>query len=640
MQSAFGNVQPTPAMKPCLVILALSLAACAAFPQLPGSQPPGSQAPNRLKAADAYLAGARAVDRKDLAAAQTDFARAATLDPTRQEYTLALSVTRDRLIGDLIEQAAQARLAGAAPRADALLAQARKIDPSNERVLEHADLADLSQVPKPEPAGAAPLEFLPPIHIVPNPEVKDIHLKGDIHQVVAQLASAFGVKTALDDSVTSQNIRFDLEQTTYDQAMPILLRIAHLFGVAVDNKTLLVAKDTEENRGKFERQVEETVYIPASTPEQLNELTNVVKNVFDIKQAVVSTGSGTLLLRAPEPTIKAVNDTIQDLLDGQAQVVLEIKLYSIDKSYTRNTGATPPTQAGFFNVYSEAQSLVSANQSVINQAIAAGGFTPTGNLITDTILEAALLVLNGLATDAKFSNIIALLGSTTNPSALLTGVYLGSGATLNLGVTTSDTRALDDLTVRVGDRQTTTLRVGEKYPITTSTYSSGLTAAQTAAVGNTTIGGVSASSLLAAATSATIPIIQYEDLGITLKTTPTVLKSGLVSVNIDLKIEALTSVSLDNIPVLTSSNFVSSITVPDGQTAMMLSNLSSSEQASLTGIPGLSDLPGFRQTLADTAKETDHSELVLLVTPHLARRRSTVIASRRIPFQTSVPQEF
>ena len=592
--------------------------------------------PAAARADDAYLAGARALDRKDMAEAQVDFSRAVALDPTRQEYTLALNLTRDKRIGQLIQEAAQARLSGATPRADALLATARALDPTNEQVLEHPALMPAQVFPN---AAQAP-DFLPPIHIVPNAEVKDIHLRGDLHQVVTQLAQAFGVKVALDDSIVSEPVRFDLEQTTYAEAMPLLLRMGHLFGVAVDTKTLLVAKDTQENRDKFERQVEETIFIPASTPEQLNELTNVVKNVFDVKQVVVSPQSGTLVLRAPEPAIKAVNATLDDLLDSHADVVLELKLYSIDKSKTRNTGAQPPTQVGFFNVYSEAQTLVSANQSVVNQAIASGLFTPTGNLITDTILEAALLVLNGLATDAKLTNLVALLGSTASPTALLTGVFLGSGATINLALNTSDSRALDDVTVRVGDRQMTTLRVGEKYPITTSTYSSGLTSAQTNALAGQNLGGSSVASLLAAATTATVPIIQYEDLGLTLKTTPTVLKSGLISVHVDLKIEALTGASLDNIPVLTSSNFVSDITLPEGQTAMMLSDLSSTESAALSGIPGLSDLPGFRQTLSDTIKETDRSELVLMVTPHIARRRSTVIASRRIPFRSNVPQEF
>ena len=49
----------------------------------------------------------------------------------------------------------------------------------------------------------------------------------------------------------------------------------------------------------------------------------------------------------------------------------------------------------------------------------------------------------------------------------------------------------------------------------------------------------------AARPTATVPQIQYEDLGITLKATPSVLRSGLVSMHIDLKIEALTGTSSD-----------------------------------------------------------------------------------------------
>ena len=74
--------------------------------------------------------------------------------------------------------------------------------------------------------------------------------------------------------------------------MPILLRMAHLLAVPLDATTLLVAKDTEESRQRLERQVEETIYVPASTVEQMNELSNIIKNVFDVKQVVVSAGGG------------------------------------------------------------------------------------------------------------------------------------------------------------------------------------------------------------------------------------------------------------------------------------------------------------------------------------------------------------
>jgi len=134
-------------------------------------------------------------------------------------------------------------------------------------------------------------------------------------------------------------------------------------------------------------------------------------------------------------------------------------------------------------------------------------------------------------------------------------------------------------------------------------------------------------------------MIQYEDLGITLKTKPTVMRSGLVRLSIDMKIEALTGTSLNNIPVLTSSVYTSDITVPDGQTVVMLSDMSKTESAAISGLPGLGELPGFQQTLSDTMKTTDNSELFLLITPHLVRHRSNSMASRAIPFQTSVPAD-
>jgi type II secretory pathway component GspD/PulD (secretin) len=244
-----------------------------------------------------------------------------------------------------------------------------------------------------------------------------------------------------------------------------------------------------------------------------------------------------------------------------------------------------------------------------------------------------------LATDAKLTNVIRFFGN----GLTLFGASIGGGATLNAALNSSDSRALDDITIRAGNGQEATLRVGEKYPVTTATYSSGISSSTASALAGVSVNGVSASSLvnqyLGSASTATIPQVQYEDLGITLKTTPRVLRSGLVSLHIDLKIEALTGASLDNIPVLTSSNFVSDITVEDGSSAIMLSDMTKSQSASVSGFPGLGELPGFQETLSNTTKTTDDSELVLLITPHVVRRRNNSTASRVYPFSTSAPAE-
>jgi general secretion pathway protein D len=600
------------------------------------AQPPA----NPQRAEQAYLDGTRLLGRNDLAAAQKEFARAAALDPTHADYAMALTVTREHRVSELIQQAARARLLSRAAEADKLIAEARAIDPENELVLEHVNAAPAA--PRPQMIAKPQITYAAPIELQPAPGPQDLHLRGDVRQVVTNAALAYGIKVVFDDTATAgqnPNVRFDLDQTPYTQAMPILLRMTHLLAVPVDTKTLLVAKDTEENRQKLERQVEETIYIPASTNDQMNELVNIIKNVFDVKQVASSLTSGTIAVRAPAPTLKALNYTLADMLDGGAEVELEIKLVTVDKSVTRNLGTTTPTSGSAFSAAAEVQNFVSTNQSTLNSAISAGALVLSGSQSQQTVEEAAFLLLSGLATDSKLTNVVSFFGN----GLTLFGASISGGATLNFALNSSDSRALDDVTVRMGDRQTTTLRVGEKYPVTTATYSSGISSSTTSALQGVTVNGVSASSLLnqyvGTAAAATVPQVQYEDLGITLKTTPSVMRSSLIKLNIDMKIEALTATSLNNIPVLTSSVYTSDITVPDGQTVVMLSAVSKTESASIGGLPGLAELPGFQQTLADTMKETDSSELIMLITPHLVRRRANSMSSRAIPFHTSVPQE-
>jgi len=617
-----------------------------AAPQQPAVAPKPAKA-DPQHAEEAYLSGARLLDHQELAAAQAEFARAAKLDPERSDYALALALTREHRVSDLVQQAAKARMLGLAGQANVLIAEARKIDPESDLVLQHAEDAGGQNAQGPAVAKlrtqvtpSPELTFAGPIQLAPKPGPQDVHERGEVRQVVTKVAQQYGVRVVFDDSVSTLTLRFDLEHTPYTEAMPILLKMAHLFAVPVDTHTLLVAKDTVENRGKFERQVEETLYIPASTTEQMNELSNIIKNVFDVKQVVVSPGSGTIVIRAPAPTLQAVNYTLADMIDGGAEVMLEIKLVTVNKSLTRNTGATPPTSGSAFSAAAEVQSFDAANESTIASAVASGALVLSGSSANQLIQAAAFLLITGLATDAKLTNVIRFFGN----GLTLFGASIGGGGTINLGLTTSEARALDDVTVRIGDKQTTTLRVGERYPITTATYSSGISSSAASALAGASINGQSAAGLLnslaGAASAATVPMIQYEDLGITLKTTPSVMRSGMVALHIDMKIEALTGASLNNIPVLTSSVYTSDITVPDGQTAVMLSEVSGNEAASISGLPGLGELPGFSQTLSDTLKETDSSELIMLITPRVVRHRANNLASRAIPFSSSVPADF
>ena len=576
---------------------------------------------------DAFIAGARLLERNDRSGAELEFTRALALAPTNPDYAMALAAVRESDISDLVHRAGKARLLGHDLEAERLLAEARKIDPSSSVLLQHPIPGS---VPGPEKLRSWIVDgprLAGPVVLKPKAGPQNFHVHATMQEVVRQVATTYGIKVSLDSSVTSKQTKFDIDNVAYEQAMHILVDMGSLLVVPLTAESIFVAKDNEENRQKFERQVQETIYAAGMTNEQLAELGNMIKNVFDVKQLSIENSFGTLVVRAPVETLRVLNLTLADMLDGGSEVMIDLKLYSVDKSRTVNIGATVPNQAGAYNAASAATALVNANQAIVTQAIAQG-IIPAG---TSNIEIAALLIQYGLATSTLLTDTLAFVGG----GLTTTGVYASLNSSLNFALNSSDTRALDEIQLRVGDRQSATFRAGSKYPITQSTYSTTTSAATTSALAGATVNGVSVASLLNAATTATVPQVQYEDLGVTLKATPTVQKSGLISLHLDLKIESLAGGTVDNIPILNNSAFTSDITVVDGQTAFLVSNMTRNQAAAVTGIPGLSELPGFQST-PDVQRTTDVAELLMVVTPHLVRKRANDVSGPQFPITIPV----
>ena len=582
------------------------------------------------EAEDAYLAGARLLERKDIAGAEKQFSKAVRLNPGNNDYALSLAIAHEQRVTELVQQAGKARLMGQKEKAETLLAEARLLDPHNAIVTEHLDAAANGKAfhPEIEPWIRDAPSLAGPITLLPNSSRQTFHLHSDEQEVIARVLKSYGIRAVFDDSVEHTNLQFDLEDTQYQQAVPILLQMAHLMAVPLDSTSVILAKDTPENRERYERLLQETIYISGMSNEQMDELGNVLKNVFGIKKLTVEKSSGNLVLLAPQDVLTPLNLTLADLIDGGSEVMIELRLYSVAKTRQRNIGTQLPDQIGVYSVASEAQNIVTQNQTLVNQAIAQG-LVPAGASNTTIALA---LIASGLVQSTLLSNTIGLFGGGLTTG----GITENQGATFNLALNASDTRGLDDIQARVSNRETATFRVGSRYPITTSTYTSGASGAASSLSG-ITINGVSAASLLNQISQVTIPEIQYQDLGLTLKATPVVQKSGQITMHLDLKIESLSGSSIDNIPVLNNEAFVSDVTVPDGQTAVLFGTVNRSESAAISGLPGLGALPGFQTAAANKVAETDSSELLMLVTPHIVRRRSSETVGPRIA--VNIPAE-
>ena len=626
------------------------------------------------QAEDAYLAGANKLQRDDLIGAEREFTRAQKLDPGNRDYAIAISLARQHRLTELVQQAGKARQEGNPQKAEKLLAQARAIDPENPIVIEHsgpdlAKTASAAQAPDaasgqaasdqaaekpgdkaggalPDPladrarmlsAGEAsePWKIQAPvlegaILLAPSDAVKSFHLSGPSPDLLRDVASAYGIRAIVDNSVEQKNFSFDLENVNYARAMEVLKEMAHVIVVPVDETSVLVARDLPSNRLLMERLVEETIYLPGSTQEQINDMANVARNIFEVRQTTAQVATGSIVVRAPQEVLATMNRVLEDLIDATGEVMVEVKMYEVDTSRTVNAGANIPTAAGIYNVDQAATALVNANQTLVQQAIAQGLGSPPITATSSALTIAGELIASGLVQSSLLSSTIGVIGGGT----MMTGITETGNIAFNLGLNSSDTRTLDDVQMRVADRQTANFREGTRYPITSSTYSSGLSTAASA-LSNKTINGVNVASLLsqyAGGSSMTIPQVTYEDLGVTLNATPVILKSGQINMKLDLKIESLTGSTSDGNPILGNREFKSDITVREGESVLMVSYVSKTESAAMSGIPGLSELPGFQMPVTQDIQK-DTNQLVMVVTPHVVRRRSDLLASPRIAYR-------
>lgn len=580
------------------------------------------------EAANAYIQGAKEVDHKDLAAAEKSFTRAVELNPGNRDYALALIVVREHHLDELVHQAAKQRALGNTERADALLAEARQLDPNNPIITQHFEEPISAGLAPGVPHGTTIADTLgDAIRLTPKAGKQDVHLRGTPRDVIRSLYVQFGITAVFDSSVTAGfPVRLDLDGVRFEQCARIVSEMTHTFVIPVQPTSALIAADTEENRRRLQPQVEETVYMPGLQETQMQEMANLARGIFGLTSVTASPTTDTIVLRGDPDNLKVLNATYEGMLNGSSDVMLNINLYEIDRTNTRNIGLQLPGSAGVFSITAEAEQLVTANQSIINQAIASGVIKLTGNSLTDLVTEVGFLIASGTVSAAQYSNLLGIFGNGLS----LAGLYVGSGSTFNLLLNSTDIRMLDAVQLRAGNNEKSTFRAGTRYPIVTSTYTTGINSSLASAVSGLNINGTNVGSLLQqylGSSSVTIPQIQFEDLGLTLDATPVIQHDGTVRLALNMKIESLGGGSVNNIPILNSRQLSSTITIPVGQTALLVSQVSNSETRDIQGIPGLSEIPGFQSTTNEN-KQINTGELLMTITPHVVREGGPRVASR------------
>ena len=567
---------------------------------------------DRRRAAKLYLASSKLFVAEKFEEAMRGYEQAAALDPGSANYRLAAGVARSHAVTALIQAAAKSRLRGDAEQARAILAHALELEPKNIQVTQHLyELGDDALLGQSRPsyeqgAGTIGAEM----KLAPTAGVHSFHLRFEQRHIIQQVFKAYGIEVSVDSTVLATQTRLDVDDVDFETAARVVGLLTDSFYIPLDAHHALAARDTKENRQQFTPLEFETVYLPGLNATELTDVVNLAKNVFNAQQAAAEPTSGTITIRASQSAINAFNATMRELLDGRNQVMLEVRLIQLAHTNIRNTGVQPPQSMSAFNVYAEEQSILKANASTVQEIISSGLAAPG-----DTLAILGILLASGQISSSLFSNGFALFGGGLTQSALAPGKV-----TANLNLNSSDSRELDQMQLRLGDGEAATIKTGTKYPIQTSSFSS-LGASTTAIAGLSGAGSSSSLSSLLASYSGSmpnIPQVEYQDLGLTLKATPKVLRNGDVALTVDMKISALSGTTINGNPILNNRAWSGVVTVKQGEAVEVVSEMDKSESRAVSGVPGLSEIPGMNDlTGKDTQK--NYATLLIVITPHVIR---------------------
>ncbi len=572
----------------------------------PSGASPASCNASRTDEKEAKAAFSRAVklQEKDLDQAYEQFARAAELVPRNVSYMTAREVARQRLVTKHIESGNAELESGKQIEAMADFRNALHLDPSNQFAQER--LSDALGDSSPATSSAPQVvEETSELRLQPNLNLASFHFRGDSRELLANIAAAYGVAANIEDSVQSRGVSFNIDNVDFYKAMLVAGSLTKSFWAPLDAKQMVVAADTLDNRKQYERLAMRKFYVPSatSTPTALNDVMNLLRNLFDIRNVTPNAGSATLVVRASQDSLDAATQLLERLDGSRPQVMLDVHVYQVNHSFMRNLGVRIPYSFNLFNIPAGALAALGGQniQDLINQLIASGGINQANN----TALSALLAQLQGQqqSQNSIFSQPLATFGG----GKTLTGVSLDQ-LSAQLSLNESWVKTLDHASLRASQGTDATFRMGSRFPVLNASF---------APVFNTpAISQVIQNNSFQAA----FPSFNYEDLGLTIKAKPTISSNNDVRLQLEINLRSLAGQSLNGVPVIGNREYKGSITLMDGEPAIVAGQVTHTETLSMSGIPGMGFVPGVNKITTTNSKQLEDDELLLVITPHITAR--------------------
>jgi general secretion pathway protein D len=111
----------------------------------------------------------------------------------------------------------------------------------------------------------------------------------------------------------------------------------------------------------------------------------------------------------------------------------------------------------------------------------------------------------------------------------------------------------------------------------------------------------------------------YENIGVNIDILPRTHHDDEVTLTLKVALSSISGMGFGNLPTFGNREINTTIRLKDGETNMLAGLIRDEERTVLSGVAGLSDLPLIGHLFANNNKESQQTDIILTLTPHIVR---------------------
>lgn len=385
-------------------------------------------------------------------------------------------------------------------------------------------------------------------------------------QIFDSLKLVAGINFMFDkDLRTDMKLTINVSNKPLEDILKILLSGQRLMTQALDEDTLLVYPNTPEKIRDYQELVIRTFFLSNADATKTLPL---ARNLIRAKESYVDERLNAIVIRDTPEVVRMAEKVFANLDVAEPEVMLELEVLEVSMNKLRDLGIRFPESLG----------------------ITARGAAGAGQL---TLPE-----------------------WQTRTSSLLNFTFSNPLVALNFKQSLGNSSLLANPRIRVKNRQTAKVLVGERVPVITTTT--------TANVG-------------------TAESVNYLDVGLKLELEPTISLDDDVSMKVALEVSNIIDIVTRSSGLqafrLGTRNASTILRVKDGETQVLAGLIQLEDRKSVAGVPGIADVPVLNRLFANNSSTDSRTEIVLLITPRVVRNLpSPTLDQLEIPSGTDASQ--